>query len=288
MYDDFFEIYDSFKVNEVEDPLRETLQLFDVLSKRALRETDLSVFNKKKIDYSFLAQKRKEGIPLEYIIGMAPFLGRMFYCSSAALIPREETELLTKVGLSFIKEKQEVKKNITIIDMGTGCGNIAVSLALNSEDTHILASDLSPDTIQVTKKNVEKYNLQNRITLSSGDLFSPISETDYKKKIDMIVCNPPYIPSGSLHKLSPEIIEHEPKEAFDAGAFGIDFFRRLINGSKRFLKPKGILVFEIGAGQEKLVTRLIERSGDYHNIEYYKRNEQIRVISAEMMNDQGK
>ena len=96
----------------------------------------------------------------------------------------------------------------------------------------------------------------------------------------MIVCNPPYIPTGSLKNMPSLIIENEPKEAFDAGPFGINFYRRLIKNSPLYLKPQGILVFEIGAGQENLVTRILEKSGSYDKIEYYDDGEQIRAISA--------
>ena len=135
MYDGFLKVYDDFKKHEVENPLIETLHLFDILSKRAMQEIDSSIIEQKDIDVSQLAQKRKINVPIEYILGMAPFMGQMFYCSENTLIPREETELLAKVSLSLIKERQKADKNKTILDMGTGCGNIAISLALNTKYT---------------------------------------------------------------------------------------------------------------------------------------------------------
>ena len=288
MYTDLIEIYHALEKNRVKDPLPELLSLIDILSQRALRKTDLSGFKKKAIRYDAAAQQRKEGVPWEYIIGEAPFLGRMFYCSSETLIPREETELLTTVALDFIKSEWKPGKKLTLIDMGTGCGNIAISLALGCQDANVLASDLSPATIAVAKKNVERHQVQRRVTLFHGDLFSPLDETYYREKIDMVVCNPPYIPTGSLQKLGPEIIGHEPREAFDAGAFGINIFRRLIKDALLFLKPGGILTFEIGAGQEKLVTRLFDKSGGYSNLAYHPDHlDRIRVISAEKLQQNG-
>ena len=140
--------------NEVEHPLIETLKLIDILSKRAVSQIDISLSNG-DIDPSSLAQKRKQGIPLEYIVGMAPFLGKMFYCSKDTLIPRQETELLANVALNYVKAKQEHSSRLTLIDMGTGCGNIAISLVLNSENTVVLASDLNPETVEITSRNVE-------------------------------------------------------------------------------------------------------------------------------------
>lgn len=280
MFDNFVKVYEEFKQCKVKDPFIETLRLFDIVTKRALSKMKLSVPGQESIDVSRLAKEREKGTPLEYIIGMAPFMDQMFYCSPNTLIPREETELLAKVALKFLKKKQETEKELIIIDMGTGCGNIAVSLALNSENTIILASDLKTETITVAQKNVEQFNLQKRVFLFNGDLFNPLKDLDYENRVDMVVCNPPYIPTASLEKMASEIIDHEPTEAFDAGYFGIDIFRRLINEAPLFLKPQGILVFEIGAGQDKLVTRLLKKKNGYSSIEYFDDGEQVRVISA--------
>jgi release factor glutamine methyltransferase len=280
MYDDFLQTYKFFREHGVEDPLLDTLHLFDLLSRGALRKADLSLLAKEKIELTDLVKKRKEGMPLEYIIGSAYFMGLMFYCSPGALIPREETELLVKVTLEIIRKMQEFENALAIIEVGTGCGNIAVSLAMKSENTKIFASDISPEAIEVAKKNVNKFNLQERVSLFCGDLFSPFHGSGYEGKIDLVVCNPPYIPTGSLGKLSSEIIEYEPKVALDAGSYGIDFFRRLINDSLSILKPEGILVFEIGEGQEKLVARLFKKNGDYKDIGCFDDGEHIRVISA--------
>jgi release factor glutamine methyltransferase len=280
MFNHFIQAYNVFNESGVENPLLETLRLFDLLSGNALRKMDLYPLTEKKIDLADLAQKRKEGMPLEYIIKMATFMGLAFYCSSGALIPREETELLAKVTIDLIKERQGIENNLIIVDVGTGCGNIAVSLAMNSEHTKILAVDISQSAIEIAQKNVTKFNLQKRISLFCGDLFSPINDLGYEEKIDVIVCNPPYIPTGSLSKLAPEIIDHEPKVALDAGPFGINFYRRLINDSLSILKPNGILVFEIGVGQEKLVARLLEKKEGYKNIVFFDDGLNVRVIKA--------
>jgi release factor glutamine methyltransferase len=280
MFNHFIQTYNVFNESGVDNPLLETLRLFDLLSGNALRKMDLYPLTEKKIDLADLAQKRKEGMPLEYIIKMATFMGLAFYCSSGALIPREETELLAKVTIDLIKERQGIENNLIIVDVGTGCGNIAVSLAMNSEHTKILAVDISQSAIEIAQKNVNKFNLQQRISLFCGDLFSPINDLGYEEKIDVIVCNPPYIPTGSLSKLAPEIIDHEPKVALDAGPFGINFYRRLINDSLSILKPNGILVFEIGVGQEKLVARLLEKKEGYKNIVFFDDGLNVRVIKA--------
>jgi len=112
-------------------------------------------------------------------------------------------------------------------------------------------------------------------------MFEPIALSDFAGLVDMVICNPPYIPTSSLAKMAPEVIAHEPVEAFDAGAFGIDVFRRLITDSSEYLKTNGVLVFEIGEGQEKFASRLLERSEKFEDIRFYEDNwDKVRVGSA--------
>jgi len=280
MFRDLLNIHEMFCKHGTADPLLDTFRLIDILSNGRLGNIDMALLENEKVDLDHVAQRRKGGQPLEYIIGMTPFKGLMFSCSEDTLIPRKETELLVDVALNFIKEKQKSEKNLTIVDVGTGCGNVAASLASSSRNTRILATDISPQAVEIARQNVSKLGLEERVFLFCGDLFSPFEGSGHEGSIDLIVCNPPYIPTNSLRKLSPEIIDHEPTVALDAGPFGIDIFRRLVNGSVSMLKPEGILVFEVGVGQEKLVARLLERNGVYEDIRYFHICEQVRVISA--------
>ena len=277
-FDRFLECYDAFRENGVDSPFLETLRLADLLSEGALRKLNSSLDEGDEIDFSHLAQKRREGMPMEYILGRAVFMDHSFFCTPATLIPMEWTKLLVNVVLDYVA--QENGKEQTIIDIGTGCGNIAISIALGSSSTKILASDISPDAVEIARKNVEHFGLQKQVSLFCGDLFSPFQGLGYESEIDLVVCNPPYIPTGSLANLSSEIIDHEPRVALDAGPYGIGIFRRLIADSLSILKPSGILVFEIGEGQEKLVTRLLQKNGGYRDVRYFKDDGQIRVISA--------
>lgn len=276
----FAETYNAFQKFEFEDPLQETLRLFDLLSEGTLRETDLCLLRQEKIDLLDLVQKRKEGIPMEYIIGLASFMEHTFFCSPETFIPKEQTGILVKVALEFLKKKQEGENNLTIIDMATGCGNIAISLLMNLDNIKVFACDISPAVVDIAKKNVDKFCLQDRVSLFCGDFFSPLKGLGYEERIDMVVCNPPYIPTTSICKLSVEIVDYEPKVALDGGPFGIDFHRRLITDSLKLLKPKGILVFEIGIGQEELVARLFKNKEDYEDVRYHGEGAEIRVVSA--------
>ena len=273
-------IFSALQDNGVKNPLYETLRVADLALNGVLGKSDLATLELDGNDLNDLAEKRAAGIPLEYIIGKATFMGLLLECSPDTLIPREETELLAKVTLDYISQMQEHSKELTIIDMGTGCGNIAVSLAVNSENTRIFASDLSPEAIEVARRNVDRFNLQSRVLVSSGDLFSPFHGSGIEAMVDIIVCNPPYLPTSTLDKLAPEIIDHEPVLALDAGTYGLAIFRRLIAEALTFLRPQGVLVFEIGVGQDRLVNRLLSRNPGYEDIDCFDDGQDVRVMSA--------
>ncbi len=231
-----------------------------------------------KLDMKTIARKRKQGIPLEYLLGAAGFMGRLFYCTPDTLIPRADTSLLVRTTVSAASRLRENGAgDLEIIEIGTGCGNIAVMVASLSRDTVIYASDISGEALRVARKNIEAYNLQERIMLECGDMFEPFRD---RSPVDMVICNPPYIPSGSLQNLDSEIIDHEPVLALDAGTYGIDIFMRLIRDSVDFLKPGGILAFEFGERQENIIERLLKRSGDYHQVAFHNYDGVPRVASA--------
>jgi len=279
-FNDFIETYNVFKKIKVEDPLCETLCLFDLLSGGALKKMDLRHLIQDKIELLDLAQKRKEGMPLEHIIGLASFMGRTFFCTPATFIPKEQTDILVKVAWDYLKKKQDDERNLTIIDMATGCGNIAITLLMILDNIKVLACDISPGAIEILKKNIDKFCLQERVSIFYGDSFVACKGLGYEEKIDMVVCNPPYIPSGSFCKLSKEIVDYEPKVALDGGPFGIDFHRRLIADSLIMLKSKGILVFEIDISQVGLVERLFKNNEGYEDVLFYSEGDEIRVVSA--------
>lgn len=282
MFAGFLQSYAAFKRHGAVNPLHEALLLLDLLLEGVnLEETDSAYPRQNQLDFISLAQKREKGIPLEYIIEQVTFMGLVFFCNRNTLIPRQETELLVKVALGLIRAKENSKNHQTIIDMGTGCGNVGISLAMNSANSRILAADISPAAIEIAQKNVHKFKLEDRVSLFCGDLFAPFQNTAHWGNVDLVVCNPPYIPTESLSKLAHEIIDYEPTIALDAGNFGLEFYRKLIAHSPAVLRPEGILLFQIGEGQEMLVTRLLQRSKDYHEIRYYRDEAQlVRVISV--------
>jgi release factor glutamine methyltransferase len=281
MFDDFTQSYDTLEKSGIENPLFETLRLFDLLAGGAIRKTNLSGSSGSRIDMMDVIQKRRQGVPWEYILGEAHFMGNLFICTPDTLIPTDETRALVNAALQSIREKQAHENDLVLIELGTGCGNIASTLAMHTNHIRILASDISPAAVAVAKRNVDKYKLGDRISLFCGDLFSPFLAMGYKGTIDFVVCNPPYIPTATLNKLSPEIIGHEPRVALDGGPYGIDVFRRLITDSLAMLKPGGMLLFEIGERQEKLASRLIEKNCGYEGISYFEDEGKIRVLRVQ-------
>jgi release factor glutamine methyltransferase len=206
-------------------------------------------------------------------------MGRTFHCSPATLIPREETGGLVEATLEVISREQQTKPELTLVEIGSGCGNIAVALALATEHVKILASDVSSAAVEVARRNVAEFGLEERIKLFSGDLFKPFEGEGLAHNVDIVVCNPPYIPTASLSKLAPEIIDFEPRLALDGGPYGIDFFLRLISEAPKILKPAGTLLFEIGERQENLVQYLFEKAA-FQEIEPVLYGTKIRGFRA--------
>jgi release factor glutamine methyltransferase len=281
LFDAFRRSYEAFKHVGVEDPAMEALRLVDILSTGKVREIDVSLPQHDGLDLPRIAEARKTGVPLEYAVGEASFGGIGLYCTPDTLIPREETELLLRVALQWVRQLQGAYgQPLTLADIGTGSGNLAIAMAMNTETPEILASDISPAAIAVAKRNVERYHLQERVTLYCGDMLVAIKD-DGHQQLDMIVCNPPYMPTASLAKLDPEILDHEPEVALNAGAYGLDAFRSLFSEAPAALRSGGVLAFEIGHGQEQLATSLLRRNGSYTQIEYHRdADDAIRVISA--------
>jgi release factor glutamine methyltransferase len=280
MIEKLMEIYEELRKQGVDDPVREILYLADLISKGVLRRGEVPL-PCGELDAREVARLRAEGRPMEYIVGAAAFLGELLECGPGALIPREETELLTLTSLEFIERASAGGRIPRIIELGTGSGNIAVLLALRAERAEIYASDISAEAIEVARSNVERCGVSGRVTLLCGDMYEPLRGLGLEGDTDLVVCNPPYIPSTSVEKMDSRIIDHEPRLALDAGAYGLDIFSRLIKGAPEFLRPGGMLAFEIGAGQDRIVTRLLKKAGgDLDAIGYVGDGKDIRVLTA--------
>lgn len=172
------------------------------------------------------------------------------------LVPRAETELLGYTALDLLGGIASPR----IIDMCCGSGNLALAVATARPDARIYASDLTPETVATARDNAARLGLTDRVTIVQGDMFSGLAELGLEGSIDLVLCNPPYISTGKLEKESAHLLDAEPREAFDAGPFGIAIQQRLINECQTFLRPGGLLAFEFGIGQDRQAKALLARA----------------------------
>jgi len=191
--------------------------------------------------------KRLHGFPLVYLTGEKEFWSINFKVAPGVLIPRPETELVVEKALEFMPQK-----NPLIADIGTGCGNIALSIAKELPQAKIVATDISSTAIQISRMNASIQSVSN-VTFIQGDMYEPLKKSYIKKKFHMILSNPPYVSLGEWKKLPQEIRDHEPKEALLAGRTGLEFIKKLIKDAAEFLEPRGYLIFEIGYNQKERV-----------------------------------
>ncbi|MTI46884.1 MAG: peptide chain release factor N(5)-glutamine methyltransferase [Firmicutes bacterium] len=218
-----------------------------------------------------LLNKRKTGYPLQYILGDQEFMGLNFKVGEGVLVPRPDTETLVEWIIEVVKSKEKFNKNtINILDIGTGSGAITLSLAYYLENARIYSVDISEKAHKIAKVNTKKLGLESRVTLLKGNLFEPIKELNKDIKFDIIVSNPPYIPSDDIDTLQKEVSKYEPRLALDGGADGLDFYRKIILGSPEYLKNKGVLGFEIGYNQGSDLKRLLEEIEGFNNIRIRK------------------
>lgn len=207
--------------------------------------------------YRELIERRKQHEPVAYIIGHKEFYGLDFYVDRRVLIPRPETELLAEKGLEI---GRAASHPLTIADVGTGCGAIAISLAvhLNNEpfkpQAIIYALDASPEALAVAALNCRRHSVERRVHLLHGDLLSPLPEP-----VDLIVANLPYVSEAEWEQLPRTITAYEPRSALDGGPDGLEAIGHLLAQARPHLKPQATILLEIGATQGAAVTDLTRR-----------------------------
>lgn len=224
-----------------------------------------------------LVRRRESREPLQYILGSQEFCGLDFSVTPAVLIPRPETELLIQETL----REGGFTGGAVLVDVGTGSGCVAVTLATILGGMRIFALDCSHDAVSVAKGNAERHGVSDKIVWLEGDLLSPLKECSVAGAVDAIISNPPYIAAAEWEGLQPEVRDYEPRQALLAGPQGTEFHQRLIHDSKQFLVPGGLLVMELGQGQAPLVRQLAEAAGGYTGIKTVKDEASIeRVLIA--------
>lgn len=206
--------------------------------------------------------KRLAGMPLAHITERQRFMGLDMLAGPQALIPRRETELLGEAAAQLLQKASAEGRDAMALDVCTGSGNLAFGIAARVPGAAMFAADLSEEAVALARRNAVHLKLQSRVEIRQGDLLAPFDTPEFLGRIEVLVCNPPYISSGKLGSMPGEIADFEPQLAFDGGPFGIRILQRLLRDAPRFLRPGGWLAFEIGLGQAPaVIKRLTPASG---------------------------
>ncbi len=206
---------------------------------------------------------RVTGRPLQYILGHQQFRHLDLVCREGVLIPRPETELLVEKALSELKSSEG---GVTL-DIGCGTGAIAVSIAFENKDAMVYASDISTEALSLAKENARIAGVSDRVHVIESNLFANLE--GLKEQLNVIISNPPYISSGGIGQLQREV-QFEPRAALDGGEDGLDFYRAIIEDAPEYLRPGGVLLFEIGVGQAGAIVDILENSGMFADVEVFK------------------
>ncbi len=211
-----------------------------------------------------LIKRRGQREPLQHIVGSTSFCGLEIGVSRDVLIPRPETELLAERGWTFLNQKCGMRsaelstlnsQPATALDFGTGSGCLAIALASKCPAAEVYAIDVSPEALALARQNAARHSLTERIRFLQGDGFAALPT---EARFDLIISNPPYIPSGEIATLQTEVRDYDPHRALDGGADGLDYGRRLAAESAQFLKPGGRIMLEFGDGQAEPLREILQ------------------------------
>jgi release factor glutamine methyltransferase len=216
-----------------------------------------------------LVKRRRTGEPVAYLTGTREFYGRLFRVDARVLVPRPDTEALVDVALA---RTSHISMSMRALDLCTGSGCVAVTLARERPTGRVEATDTSPGALSVARENALRLGAY-RVSFALADLFDGIDPA--LRRFDVIVSNPPYVATTEIDRLAPDIRDHEPRVALDGGPTGLDLLRRIVDGAPRYLTANGALAVEVGAGQAGEVSALfvakgfedVQRAKDYGGIE---------------------
>lgn len=194
-------------------------------------------------------------------------MGVELLAAPGALIPRKETEVVGRLALEHLRRLAGTVPAPLVLDACTGSGNLAIALASHVPQAQAWGADLSEDAVALARENARRLGLEARVRFVAGDLLAPFEAAGLAGRADLLVCNPPYISSAKVDTMPGEIIGHEPRLAFDGGPLGIRILQRLIEAAPRFVRPGGVLAFEVGLGQGRGVRKRLEQNAAYSAIE---------------------
>ena len=210
-----------------------------------------------------LLARRLSGVPLAHLTERQRFMGLELLAGPGALIPRRETELLGQAAAEVLAAAVAVNGTALALDVCTGSGNLALGIAARVPAARMLAADLSEDAVALARRNAAHVGLSSRVEVRQGDLLEPFDSPEFLGRIDVLICNPPYISSAKLATMPGEIASFEPQLAFDGGPFGIRILQRLVREAPRFVRPGGWLAFEVGLGQGPAVLKRLTPAAGY-------------------------
>lgn len=225
-------------------------------------DTERILTDEEILRFKKLLERRKEKIPVAYLIGTKEFFGLNFVVTPEVLIPRPDTEILTQCAIEFLQTFEGEK---TFADLGTGSGAICISVLKFCKTARATAVDISEKSLEVAIFNAQKFNVDDRVNFFCGNLFEPLAE----KNFAAIISNPPYIPTGDLENLQAEV-KCEPIHALDGGMDGLNFYREIVSKAPNFLSGGGLLAVEVGINQATAVKNLIERNGNFYDAKILK------------------
>ncbi len=228
-----------------------------------------------------LIDQRLSGIPLAHLTGRQRFMGMEMIAGPGALVPRKETELLARAVIDLARSICEKQSTLRAVDICTGCGNVALTLAQSLTQACVYAADLSPEAVELARRNAQHLGLEARTEFRCGDLLAPFDSPEFLGQVDLLSCNPPYISSAKVDHMAAEIAAHEPHLAFDGGPFGVAILMRLLKESPRFVRSGGWLVFELGLGQGPAMARHFKKSAEFDEVRTFEDSSgAVRVLAA--------
>ena len=203
-----------------------------------------------------LVRRRGQREPLQHILGSTSFCGFEMAVNRSVLVPRPETELLAELGWEFLKKQLVSGVSVpTAVDFGTGSGCIAIAVAAKCPAAKVVALDASAEALAVARQNAERNEVNGRIEFLQSDDFAAMSSAS---SFDLIISNPPYIPSTEIETLQPEVRDFDPRLALDGGTDGLNFYRRLAEQAPAFIASNGRIMLEFGDGQAADIKRIFE------------------------------
>lgn len=208
-------------------------------------------------EFRGLLERRGEGVPVAYLVGSKEFYGRRFLVTPAVLVPRPESELLVEQAIRSVARSGLVRPRL--LDLCTGSGCLAISLALEIAEAQVRATDLCPDALQVAAENLASHDLERRIKLYEGDLFEALPRSS--PLFDVVVSNPPYVATDSGPRPEEAVVRNEPNLALFGGRDGLDLVRRIIGEAGQWLNPGGTLVLEMAPFQIEGMEGLMQEVG---------------------------